>query len=184
MNFNSVFTQCPLLTKLKNFQKILLITDGTVTHLLEQYLGESIIVNKLSEKSIRDKNQLPALQKNTVEEDDLPVIHRRILLQGQSSHRNWLYAESTIITNHLPADFRHDLLCSKQPIGKLWVKYQLETYKTLIAAGYETMAETPDYFNLPMDTQLVARTYTVYSGGKIIMIITEKFPDCYFGEAF
>ena len=39
-----------MLTGLSRFQRLLLVTDGTVTDMLEQYLEEKIKVQKLYEK--------------------------------------------------------------------------------------------------------------------------------------
>lgn len=170
-------TDKTLIDGLSRFQKILLITDGTVTKLLENHLGEAISVQKINEeKQAYDNNS----HQVTVDLQGSLVLEREILLQGQTSKTHWLYAKSTIFLKHLQQDFLSDLVESNQPIGKLWSKYRLETYKEILATSREEAGELAKYFNIKANDVLISRTYSVYSNQKIIMIITEKFPLSYF----
>lgn len=166
---------------LSRFQRLLLVTDGTVTEMLEQYLEEKIKVKKLYEKIEPDFQQVFAHHQPWLDQGVEPVMQREILLQGQSSLNNWVHAESTVLLNHLNQGFRTDLLGSREPIGCLWEKYQVETFKSILdfeqrAAG----AELADHFRITPQDQVISRTYSVYSGGKLIMIITETFPNLFF----
>jgi chorismate-pyruvate lyase len=156
------------LTTLSRFQKILLITDGTVTTLLEHFVDEPIIVYKLNEV--------------VEQKESAKVLQREIFLQGKQSGKNWLYAESSVFINHLSADFRHDLMTSNQPIGKLWIKYQLETYKSIISIEEETADTLAPYFHIDPQDRIISRTYRVLSQKKVIMVITEKFPLSFFQD--
>ncbi len=169
------------LTHLSRFQKILLITDGTVTKLLEHYLDEPIIVHKLNEEIQQGINTFPHSDELDI---DTPtdVLRREIFLQGQLTGKNWIYADSTIFINHLSADFRQDLLESNQPIGKLWIKYRLETYKSILSIQEEKAEELASYFGIEAHNRIITRTYSVYSNQKVIMIITEKFPLLFFQD--
>ncbi len=169
-----------LLKELTTFQRVLLITDGTVTELLEQYLNESIKVVKLYENIEEDLNQLSDLQQELMPADERVFLKRKTLLQGQNTLNNWLYAESVVIINNLEVNFRTDLLNSQEPIGKLWAKYRCETYKVIVGAGEELASELATHFNISANDKMIARTYTVSSNNKIIMIITEKFPYQFF----
>ena len=162
---------------LSRFQKILLVTDGTVTKLLEHHLDESIKVVKLDEKT--EKYHCDLYDVDT-ELRGSPTLEREILLQGQQTKTNWLYAKSSIFLDHLRKDFLSDLLESNEPIGKLWAKYKLETYKKILVINRNKAGELADYFNIASDDEIVSRTYNVYSNQQIIMIITEKFPVSYF----
>jgi len=173
-----------LLKDLSVFQRVLLITDGTVTELLEQYLGEPIKVVKLYEGIKKNLNQLPDLHQRIIHTNDSDFLKRETLLQGQNTLNNWLYAESTIIVDNLATDFRRDLLDSHEPIGKLWSKYRCETYKTIVAAGKEPASSLAKHFNIQTTDEIITRTYSVYSANKIIMIITEKFPSQFFRGEF
>lgn len=171
------------LKNLTSFQRLLLITDGTVTELLEQYLEESIKVNKLYEKIEHDFDQLPQIHEEFVHFDQMPILKRKVLLQGQTSHKNWVYAESSILLNNLSPDFCNDLLTSQQPIGKLWEKYRTETYKGMLCSE-KTPAnqQIAEYFNIPIMADTISRTYGVYSKQKLTMVITEVFPNQFFGD--
>ena len=175
--------QFPLanLTHLSRFQKILLITDGTVTKLLEHYLGEPIIVHKLNEEIQQGIN---TFQHHYEVDIDMPtdVLQREIFLQGQLTGKNWIYADSSIFIDHLSTDFRQDLLESNQPIGKLWIKYRLETYKSILSIEEEEAQSLAPYFGIEAHDRIISRTYSVYSNQKVIMIITEKFPLLFFQD--
>src|ERR687886_2949251 len=85
---------------LGTFQRVLLITDGTVTDVLEAYSGEPIRVVKLAQS-------LGAADAETPELDLAPnerVLRRSILLQGTISGRNMLHAESVISPDRLPPE--------------------------------------------------------------------------------
>jgi chorismate-pyruvate lyase len=171
------------LSGLSHFQKTLLITDGTVTELLEFYLEESIKVEKLYEELETDFNRLPDGHKIEIESNDFPVLVRKVLLQGKSTLKNWLYAESSILIDRLTEGFRDDLLISHMPIGKLWAKYRLETYKTNFNIKNEKASkELADLLNIPVNSQVLSRTYCVYSHGKKTMVITEKFSTNFFRD--
>ncbi|MCK5878043.1 MAG: DUF98 domain-containing protein [Candidatus Marithrix sp.] len=162
--------------KLSPLQRILLVADGTLTKILEAYLTEELQVIKLSEEIV------------IIDEDILPleieigckVIKRKILLQGQISQRNWLYAESIIVIERLEEKFRTELIESDVPIGRLWSEYNIETFKEIISSTQELANDLSEYFNVDKQEQLLCRTYRVFSKQKPIMMIMEKFPESYF----
>lgn len=169
-----------LLIGLNRFQRILMVTDGTVTELLEQYSSESIKVRKLHEAVETQFNQLLPDHKQYFIESDLPILKRVTLLEGQQSKKSWLYAQSSILLDNLNTEFRSDLLASREPIGRLWEKYRYETFKTILRFENHPAGELGDYFDLPADSTMISRTYSVFSANKPIMIITEMFPDALF----
>ena len=169
------------LTDLSRFQKILLITDGTVTKLLEYYLDESITVYKLNEEIKRNVSTFPDSYKLNID-SPVDILQRKIFLQGQKTGRHWIYAESTIFIDQLKADFRKDLLESNQPIGKLWIKYRLETYKSILSIQEEQAMNLAPYFDIKADDPIISRTYSVYSNKNVMMLITEKFPRLFFQD--
>ncbi len=137
--------------KLGPLQRIILTSNGTVTKLLEDLM--------------------PANQQ---------VIQRKICLQGKDSGINWLYAESIIIPERLESSFRDDLLESQIPIGNLWSKYKIETFKEILPPFKQTAGELGQYFSIPAQKYLLGRTYRVYSRQQAVMMLTEKFPAHYF----
>lgn len=176
------FPEKDLLTGLSRFQRILMVTDGTVTELLEQYLSEKIKVTKLSEKVESNFNELIPSHKGYITSDAMPVLSRRILLEGQTSKQNWIYAESSILLDNLNLGFRSDLLASREPIGRLWEKYRYETFKTILDFEKREAGALGQYFDVPASSILISRTYEVSSNNKPIMVITEIFPESLFKD--
>lgn len=168
-------------SSLSTFQRILLTTDGTVTHILEAYLYEQIQVVKISEQLITLTQDIPAM--NLVAGTE--VIARKIFLRGRISRRNFIYAESILVPDRLDEKFRHELLHTKTPIGKIWFENRVETFKEIINSGKESMNNYAEYFSeTEAATNFLFRTYCVYSNGTPTMMITEKFPETYFCQDF
>lgn len=165
---------------LSTFQRILLTTDGTVTHILEAYLYEQIQVVKLSEQLVALKHPIPSLDLQTGTE----VIARKILLQGRISRRNFIYAESLLIPDRLEERFRREILDTQTPIGKIWFSQRVETFKEIVDSGRESAHGLSTYFGLEADEGFLFRTYRVHNNGQCAMVITEKFPESFFLENF
>lgn len=163
------------LSQLTTIQRILLTTDGTLTDLLECYLLEPIQVTKLAELPIfiTSPNPLEIAPETEASE-------RKILLQGQHSGQNWLYAESFIVNERLQQQFNHGLSNSNKPIGKLWSEHRVETFKEALYYFSEPAGELAGYFNIQPSDVLLCRTYRVFSQRQPIMLITEKFPSCFY----
>ena len=163
---------------LSMFQRILLATDGTVTDILESYLCEPIQVVKLSEILLPTPDDIDTLHVFQGTE----MIYRKILLQGKVSHKNYLYAKSILVPDRLEDSFRHELLNSQVPIGRLWREKRIETFKVIIDTTLESANQLSEFFEISKDSEMLSRTYQVFSSGQIIMVITEKFPATYFTD--
>ncbi|MDD5214897.1 MAG: chorismate lyase [Methylococcales bacterium] len=166
------------LKTLSPLQRIILISDGTLTELLEHLIDEPLQVVKLHESIEATDDEIAYL--------DLPknqqVITREICLQGKKSGQNWLYAKSKIVLDRLPPLFREDLLASQIPIGKLWAKHRVETYKEIEPPFFETAEKLAIHFNIAPEKELLGRTYRVFSNQQPMMMLTEKFPASFFKE--
>ncbi len=169
-----------ILKYLSRFQRLLLVTDGTVTEMLEQHLEEKIKVLKLYEKIEDHVGQVIPNHRSFLDHNNVPVLKREVLLQGQSTLNNWVYAESTILLNHLNQGFRTDLLASREPIGRLWEKYRIETFKSILDFAQRQAGALAEHFGIRPQDHIISRTYSVYSGGKLIMLISETFPVSFF----
>ena len=152
-------------------QRILLVSDGTLTDIVEAAFQEKIQLVKLS----LDLSPSAA----SIDELDLmpgaPLMTREILLQGAISKRNYVYAKSLLAIDSLPPKLRHELVSTDRPLGRLWVEHKLETRKEILKVWRHrkggTLAHFPDARG-----ELVARSYRVFCGGRPIMLITEHFP--------
>ena len=161
---------------LSPFQRILLTTDGTLTDILEAYLFEPIQIVKLSERLVQGVDNIIPLDLNAGSD----VIERKILLRGKISSKNFIYAESIIVTERLSEEFKNSLMNSQIPLGRLWVSHKLETFKEIVDSGKEVANDLAYYFGVEKTDKLLSRTYRLFNNRKPIMIITEKFPESYF----
>lgn len=166
------------LKKLSPLQRIILISNGTLTELLEHLVDEPLQVVKLHESINATSNEIAYLNLPKNQQ----VITREICLQGKNSGQNWLYAKSKIVLERLPLSFREDLLDSQIPIGKLWAKHRVETYKEIELPFSEMAEKLALYFNIAPEKELLGRTYRVFSNQQPIMMLTEKFPASFFKQ--
>jgi chorismate-pyruvate lyase len=150
------------------FQKILLTTDGTVTHLLRIYTGETIKVNKIAQEIVMSDTPESFLCA-----PGTPVLKRIILLSGT---QNYLYAESVFVFERLSRSIQYKLLETDQPIGLLWKEEKLETNREIIECRTEPGETLAHYFNIEPQTLMLSRTYLVYHQQNVLGSITEKFP--------
>lgn len=163
---------------LSPLQRIILISDGTLTELLEHLIDEPLQVVKLHESIDATNNEIAYLDLAKNQQ----VITREICLQGKSSRKNWLYAKSKIVLERLSLPFQEDLLASRIPIGKLWAKHHIETYKEIESPFSEAAGKLSTHFDIAPEDQLLGRTYRVFSNRLPIMMLTEKFPALYFKQ--
>lgn len=158
-------------------QRVLLITDGTLTEILEAWRLERIVLIKLAHEALRGPARDELLQ---VKEGD-QVLERRILLCGEKTRINYVYAESLIAVDRLGAKFSHDLLHSDIPLGQLWLNHRLETLKELVTIRRQPAGKLSEYFKISPGAPVFVRTYRVFSGAVPVMLITEHFPNTYAG---
>jgi chorismate-pyruvate lyase len=153
-------------------QRVLLISDGTLTDIVEAAFQEPIQLVKLA------LDISPA--RASVEELDLQsgaqVMSREILLRGTDSGSNYVYAKSLIALDALPARLRDELVSTDRPLGRLWVEHKLETRKEILKVWRIFSGEPLKHFQNAEHDGLLARSYRVFSGGRPIMLISEYFP--------
>jgi chorismate-pyruvate lyase len=160
------------LGSLNTLHRILLTTDGTLTEILEAYFLEQLQLIKLSEEFFTQQSPLPQLDLSGGESG----IVRRILLQGERTKRNYIFAESVVVLDRLDPHIRHKLMHTQVTIGRIWIESRLETFKEFIRARYEPAKELSEMFKISAHDTLISRTYRVIVKGRPVMMITEKFP--------
>jgi chorismate-pyruvate lyase len=156
-------------------QRVLLITDGTLTEILEAWRLERIVLIKLAHQALRDPRSDELLQVQKGEQ----VLERRVLLCGEKSNINYVYAESLIAVDRLGTNFKHDLLHSNIPLGQLWLTHRLETLKEMVTIRRQPAGRLSEHFKIRPDAPIFVRTYRVFSGAIPVMLITEHFPTTY-----
>lgn len=166
-------------SSLQPFQRILLVTDGTLTEILEAMFCERIRLVKVSQQIIRANTSHVLLDPSPGE----TLIERKILLQGELSGTNYVYAESLVAVDRLGPVFRDALLNSDTPLGRLWLEHKLETFKEMQELRCQPADELNDYFECPGSARLLVRTYRVLSARQPVMVITEYFPAAFRSSA-
>ncbi len=147
-------------------QKALLITDGTVTQLLEAFAGEKMRLQKLGQTVEKGGPEwLDAA-------DDEDVIRRRVLLCG--SRRAYLFAESWLVCSRLPAGMHDALIGTDTPLGHIWKSARLETRREIVDFRRETNPEVSTL--LGTREQMLRRSYVVIRGCRPMSLVVECFP--------
>jgi chorismate-pyruvate lyase len=152
--------------RLTLIQKALLVTDGTLTQLLEVFAGERIRVRKLHQAQVLGGPESLSVQ------PDEPVINRTILLRGE--RRAYLHAESWLVPSRMPPGMAEALQTTDTPIGHLWKAARLETFREIVGYRRETHAEVASL--LGSDNELLSRSYLVIAGGRPMSLVVERFP--------
>lgn len=147
-------------------QKALLVTDGTVTQLLEVFAGEKIRVKKLEQSLSRGGPAWLAVN------DDEPVIRRRILLYGD--RRTYLHAESWLVPARMPPEMQAAMEHTNSPIGQIWKAARLETFREMLEYRKESNPEVAGL--LGTTAQILVRSYLVIIGGRPMSLVVEHLP--------
>ncbi|GAC1470569.1 MAG: chorismate pyruvate-lyase family protein [Gemmatimonadaceae bacterium] len=150
------------------FQKVLLVTDGSVTELLSIYTGCEIKAKKIEQ-------YVSAAYSATLGcSVGASLLHRKIMLVDRWS--SYVYAESTFVFDRLSVRARVALLETDMPIGQVWKEEKTEMYREIVDMRVEQCPVTAAHFGLPFDAQLLSRTYLIHQSGSPLGLITEKFP--------
>ena len=161
--------------------RVLLLTDGTVTHSLAAYFAEEIEVRCLRQArrplTPAEHLQLP-LAAGTAAAG--VVIEREVLLLGCTSGTAYAHAYSTIRSDLLEPAIQELLDSAGTGIGELLSARNLETYREITHIGYCAYGEQrPDPFLAfiagPVGA-VIARDYLIRSRGAAVIKVREEFP--------
>jgi chorismate-pyruvate lyase len=158
--------------------RILLATEGTLTHILEAYGEEPVRLVKLLQALVTEGRARARLDLA----GDERALHRAVLLRGARSGTPFVFADSVVLLDRLPATVADGLLATDTPIGKLLFSCRAETYREIVAVGEDLDASVAAHFGRPASEPLVARTYQILYRGRTVARITEKFPPASFPD--
>jgi chorismate-pyruvate lyase len=161
--------------KIPPLLRTLLVTDGTVTKLLEAFCWEPVKVETLFQGEVKIDHDLPEIDTPA----GTPVLRRQVVLHGMRSNKIYIYAESYIRADRLWKGVREDLLTGRLGIGELLHDRRLETYREVLAVGREEVGELASVLKLKKmyaKEPMLYRSYRIFHGQQPIMLITEKFP--------
>jgi len=151
------------ISALPPFLRALLVTDGTVTKILEAYFWEPVTVDTLEQRFERASAALPWI---AVMPGDF-CLTRDARLRGVDSGRNFAEAFSLIRCELIPPDFRQRLIDREIGIGVLIRDSGLESYREVLDVGVDRTAD---------GAAAVFRTYRIFIERQPVILITEYFP--------
>ncbi len=153
------------------FQRMLLGTDGSVTHILEAYAGEPIEVVKLRQEFDAANDADADLLLTT----PAKVLRRRVLLRGRNSLRPLLHAEAVVVVERVEPAFLEGLLRTDKPIGVLLAEHRTETFREILRAGREPAGACAPHLGIDVAAEIFIRTYRVVAQRQPVILITERF---------
>ena len=153
--------------------RALLVTDGTVTKLLEAWALEPVTVHLLgqSAKCLEAADELLGLGSGQ------DILARSVMLVGNESRRLYVYAESRIVPGNLPLPMRESLHTEAGGLGKILLDSGLETRREGLWYGAERLAAIPGPVAGLCAGRFITRAYRIIAGGLPLMLITERFPE-------
>jgi chorismate-pyruvate lyase len=167
--------------RLTPFQRLLLSGDGTTTRLLELAADEPIEAMKLrhavgpADRAAARAMSLPA---------DALVLYRSVILRGARTGRRFVYADAVLVIDGIDPAILAALESTSKPIGKLLAEHRTETSREVVRVAIEPADGFGTHLGLLRTDETLVRTYTIRSGGRPIMLITERFvPDVVSGIA-
>jgi len=146
------------------FLRALLVTDGTVTKIIEAYFWEPVHVDTLAQEFVVAAAAIPWIAVRAGER----VLARHARLRGADSGHDYAKAFSVIRPEHIPADFRQRLIDREIGIGALIRDSGLESYREVLDIGLEPAADG--------DEEGLFRTYRIFIERAPVILITETFP--------
>ncbi len=152
--------------ELPAFLRALLVTDGTVTKILEAYFWEPVTVETQSQTFISAQQAIPWIDLKPNDQ----VLERHACLCGADTGNQYAEAYSVIRTELIPSDFRQRLIDRVIGIGALIRDSGLESYREVLKVGLVTAAS--DQHN----SASVFRTYRIIIDQVPVILITETFP--------
>jgi chorismate-pyruvate lyase len=150
------------------FLRALLVTDGTVTKILEAYFWEPIEVQTRKQEFATVERPIDWIQ---IDPGDRVLI-RNARLRGTDSGQVYATAFSVIRTELIPDTFRQRLIDREIGIGVLIRDSGLESYREVLEVGIEP----PDAHEPASGCEHVFRTYRIIIGQAPVILITESFP--------
>jgi chorismate-pyruvate lyase len=160
-------------------ERALVVTDGTVTTVLEALMGEPIVVRKMRPPCSAPRWALEWLNVERSREIGL----RAVLLCGGRTGVPYLYGESIFVRARLPREVRVGLRETDVPLGKLLRSARVESFREAVGVWTESACALAPYFGLRSDEVLIARSYGVQlAGNQRALAITEKFPSGLFPQ--
>ncbi|MFB8033721.1 chorismate--pyruvate lyase family protein [Streptomyces sp. NPDC056004] len=148
-------------------KRLLLVTDGTVTPMLEQIVGERLVTDRLTQtKTSADEEEARRLGIPT----GSAILVRSTDLAGRDSGRVFAHTKALVALDVLPARVRDGLLETAEPIGRLLRENRVETFRQTL----------PDQTCEYADADAARRQYVIYLNNSPGFLIEEHFLEACF----
>jgi len=160
--------------KLSSAQKILLITDGSVTSLLDVLMGH-VDINTLTQKFIPATNEMA----DNLDINEGETVNYRVVVIGTSEPL--IYAVSLVPLKRLDNEFKEDLIKADTPIGRILRKHNIESRREIKSVYVEE--STPELSEIfGTNSPMLSRTYNIIHHGEVLIWLKETFPYSLFRE--
>ena len=151
-------------------KRALLLTDGSLTILLEAFAGSEIKISGLKQKTIPANEKLAdELKINSGEE----LNEREVILSAEQ--KPLVYARSYGVISRLSKGARNDILNTDIPIGKILKKHKVEMHREIKEIGIISNAKIAKILNLSNNNKILWRSYTIIQKNVPLMKIEEYF---------
>ena len=152
-------------------QRAALLTDGSLTILLEAFEGSEIKISGLKQKIIPADEKFVGELKITSGEE---LNEREVILSA--GKKPLVYAKSYAVISRLSDDAKNDILNTDLPIGKILKKHKVEVHREIKEIGLKSDARIAGILNLN-NNKILFRSYMIIQKSVPLMKIDE-----YFGE--
>lgn len=155
------------IAKLDPFLRSLLFTDGTVTRALSVQILGPVSVRPLSQEEVAVPDGLAGYLDVGAGE---PSVRRRVAIGTDST--TFLWAESHLLPERLPAGFFGDLEKAPDGIGQSVQQAALENCRELLWFGFDGV---PDWAPGDGNGATIRRLYRLVSERRAAILISESF---------
>ncbi|HID47485.1 MAG TPA: DUF98 domain-containing protein [Methanothermococcus okinawensis] len=145
---------------LRNEEKMLLGTDGSITNLLEILFNDEVVVETISQRIVECVNYRSVILKIR----DIPLVYATSKIPLKN-----------IQDKTLRDSIRRDLLSADIPIGKILKMHNLETRREIVDITCREVEESVRRYLNTERRILPQRTYNIIYRGKTLMEIREIF---------
>ncbi|HXY87895.1 MAG TPA: chorismate pyruvate-lyase family protein [Candidatus Acidoferrales bacterium] len=159
--------------KLSKLQKLILLTDGSITTLLEVITAKPVTVSTLVQKIVKADNEIAELLE--IEEGD-SINYRVVTLRNVDSAKPLIYAESYTPISRLLKEFKYDLMKADIPIGKIMQERKIESRREIEKIEMIFNDEYSEIFDVSYHIPMLSRTYNIISNNMVLIRIIETFP--------
>lgn len=151
--------------------RILLATDGGITHILEAYAGERVDLVRLATSTALDPSERRRLGIAAEER----ALQRVSLLRGRTSGRAFVHARSVVALDRLPEQAAIELEQMGASLLALLAENRIGTFRETIDEWEGLDRQISGRLGHPATQRLLGRTYQIVSGGRPLAWVTEHF---------